>query len=66
MSVRRASSENEHARARHGFPQAKKEVRANGLSKDALLGLLSATVGLLRSCVDYQEVIDFELTVSDR
>ena len=32
-------------------------VRANGLQARGVLGLLSGIVGLLRSCVDYQEVI---------
>jgi hypothetical protein len=32
-------------------------VRANGLQAWSVLGLLSNMVGLLRSCVDYQEVI---------
>jgi len=32
-------------------------VRANGLQAQSVLGLLSDIVGLLRSCVDYQEVI---------
>ncbi len=32
-------------------------VRANGLRACGVLGLLSGMVGLLRSCVDYQEVI---------
>lgn len=34
-------------------------VRANGLRGCDLLGLLFGMVGLLRSCVDYQEVIEF-------
>ena len=34
-------------------------VRANGLRAWDALGLLSGRVGLLRSCVDYQEVIEF-------
>ena len=33
--------------------------RANGLPSEAMLGLLSGTVGLLRSCVDIQDVIEF-------
>jgi hypothetical protein len=41
------------------FRKRRNGVRANGLSEDLPLGLLSAMVGLLRSCVDYQEVIDF-------
>ncbi|SLM47958.1 protein of unknown function [Nitrospira japonica] len=55
-----------HARLCRGFPQVENGVRANGLSKDVMLGLLSAIVGLLRSCVDYQEVIDFDTVVSDQ
>ena len=35
------------------------EVRANGLSDAAGLGLLSEGVGLLQSCIDFQEVIKF-------
>ena len=34
-------------------------VRANGLSDLAGLGLLSEAVGLLKSCIDFQEVIKF-------
>ena len=34
-------------------------VRANGLPTRGVLGLLSGMVGLLRSCVEYQEVIVF-------
>ena len=34
-------------------------VRANGLRARGVLGLLSDMVGLLRSCVEYQEVIVF-------
>ena len=34
-------------------------VRANGLPARGVLGLLSGKVGLLRSCVEYQEVIVF-------
>ncbi len=39
---------------KHGKQQ---DVRANGLQACGVLGLLSGIVGLLRSCVDYQEVI---------
>ena len=35
------------------------EVRANGLSDPAGVGLLSDMVGLLQSCIDFQEVIKF-------
>jgi len=34
-------------------------VRANGLSLSLGLGLLSGMVGLLQSCIEYQEVIEF-------
>ena len=34
-------------------------VRANGLLAWGVLGLLPGMVDLLRSCVDYQEVIEF-------
>ena len=33
--------------------------RANGLQACGVLGLLSGRVGLLRSCIEYQEVIVF-------
>ena len=33
--------------------------RANGLQAWGVLGLLSGRVGLLRSCIEYQEVILF-------
>jgi hypothetical protein len=39
---------------KHGKPQV---FRANGLQPWSVLGLLFGMVGLLRSCVDYQEVI---------
>lgn len=32
---------------------------ANGLCGSMALGLLSETVGLLQSCIEFQEVIDF-------
>lgn len=38
---------------------AEREVRANGLSQEAGVGLLSEQVGLLKSCIDFQEVIKF-------
>ena len=39
-------------------------IRANGLQAWTVLGLLSGMVGLLISCVYYQEVIIFSLTVA--
>jgi hypothetical protein len=35
------------------------KVRANGLSERAWVGLLSERVGLLQSCIEFQEVIKF-------
>ena len=40
-------------------PAKTQVVRANGLRAGGVLGLLFSMVGLLRSCVEYQEVIEF-------